>query len=88
MDPLQVAAQHAAFVWFTNAPEHQDKNSTEAVRFAREHWLDFLPVAHEGWGRLLLRMARPRRSTRRQPLRRLAGGSSDRGAATIRVRRA
>lgn len=88
MDPLKVAAQHAAFVWFTSSPEHLGKGHDEAVRFAREHWVGFLPVAHEGWGRLLMRLARPRRQARRLPLRRLARGTSERRTATLRERRA
>jgi hypothetical protein len=34
----------------------------EALRFAEGNWAAFLPSAHEGWGKLLVRLARPRRA--------------------------
>ncbi len=59
MTPLQAAARFAAFVWYTenrNAPRRVAR--AEARRFAQESWKAFLPVAHEGLGRLLLEVAR------------------------------
>jgi hypothetical protein len=58
MHPLEVSAQFAAFVWFCDRNQGADK--AQAVRFARENWLAFLPQAHEGWGKLLLRVAKVR----------------------------
>jgi hypothetical protein len=67
MNPLTVSAQYAAFVWFTERPGNPCKNSAEALRFARENWQHFLPLAHEGLGRLLLKLARPSRRRKRVP---------------------
>jgi hypothetical protein len=56
MKARKVAAQFAAYVWYENTqkakPSGQDK-----ARFAKEHWMSFLPVAPEGLGRLLLQIA-------------------------------
>ncbi len=57
MHPLQVSAQFAAFVWFRGRGA---ADKAEAIRFARENWFRFLPQAHEGWGKLLTRMAKLR----------------------------
>ncbi len=69
MTPLQMSAQFAAYVWFRNQEGNADKSREEAHRFARTHWERFLPGAHEGFGRLLLRLAaekdRRRRDRRR-----------------------
>jgi hypothetical protein len=54
MEPQKVAAQFAAYVWCMDA---QNKPPEEAARFARESWRAFIPVAHEGFGRLLMRVA-------------------------------
>ncbi len=59
MQPLEIAAQFAAFAWYTKhrcAPS--GITQAEARRFAKQNWQIFLPVAHEGWGRLLLRVAK------------------------------
>jgi hypothetical protein len=70
MTPLQMSAQFAAYVWFRNQEGNADKSCEEAHRFARTHWERFLPGAHEGFGRLLMRLAagtdRRRRSRRRR----------------------
>jgi hypothetical protein len=58
MHPLQVSAQFAAYTWFRNT--HKKVSREEAARYARLHWDTFLPLAHEGLGRLLLRIAEPR----------------------------
>lgn len=60
MDPLQIAAQFAAFIWFCNRHATPPDQRDEAVRFAKANWLYFLPTAHEGLGRLLLNIAQPR----------------------------
>jgi hypothetical protein len=69
MSPLQVAARFAAFVWYSNhrkAPErilHE-----EARQFAEKSWDAFLPIADEGFGSLLLRVAEiPATRQRRVP---------------------
>lgn len=59
MKPLQFAAQFAAFAWYTNNRMAPDAIiQEEARRFAIENWEKFLPVANEGLGRLLLRIAK------------------------------
>jgi hypothetical protein len=67
MHLLKVSAQFAAFVWYRNHSRGADK--AEAHRFARENWLRFLPRAHEGWGKLLVRVAklRPAKGRRVRP---------------------
>lgn len=67
MNPLQVSAQYAAFVWFTNRNKGT-ATPEEARRFAQDNWTRFLPAAHEGLGRLLIRISRKRES-RRAPAR-------------------
>lgn len=59
MSPLKVSAQFAAFTWFVNQRDNAGKPSEEAHCFARANWERFLPLANEGWGRLLLRLAKP-----------------------------
>ena len=58
MSPLEVAARFAAFVWYTETLAPDRATQGRARRFARDNWPTFLPVADEGWGRLLLRLAR------------------------------
>jgi hypothetical protein len=59
MTPLQVAAKFAAFVWYTNSRDASDKTiQQEARQFAKENWQAFLPIAHEGLGRLLIRVSK------------------------------
>ncbi len=71
MKPLQVAARFAAFAWYTSYRQASSQIvQKEARRFAQEHWVAFLPIVHEGLGKLLLRVAHAR-STRRG---RLAAG--------------
>ena len=69
MSPLKVSAQFAAFTWFIDQRENAGKPAEEAHCFARANWERFLPVANEGWGRLLLRLAGgKRKNKRRQPV--------------------
>ena len=56
MDPRQIAAEFAARTWYEQIRARKPARK-EASRFARENWSAFLPVAHEGWGKLLLRIA-------------------------------
>ncbi len=66
MDPLKVSAQFAAFMWCLNHPAGGAPTPGEAARFAKENWVAFLPSAHEGCGKLLMRLARiPTATTRR-----------------------
>jgi hypothetical protein len=59
MTPLQVAAKFAAFVWYTNSRESSDQTiQREATQFAKGSWQAFLPIAHEGLGRLLIRVSK------------------------------
>jgi hypothetical protein len=65
--PLEIAAQFAAFAWYTKhryAPN--GITQVEARRFAKQNWQIFLPVANEGWGRLLLRVAKARPTSQHQ----------------------
>lgn len=69
MNPWKVSAQFAAFVWFTNKNKGRTTHA-QAMRFARENWVAFLPSAHEGVGRLLIRVARLQPDKDRQGQRR------------------
>ncbi len=60
MNPLKLSAQFAAYVWYTEVRQGTRAHD-EALRFARQNWRTFLPSAHEGWGKLLRRAARPGR---------------------------
>jgi hypothetical protein len=59
MNPLKMSAQFAAYVWHSEARGGRATRE-ESARFARENWAAFLPSAHEGLGRLLVRVGRPR----------------------------
>jgi hypothetical protein len=60
MNPWKVSAQFAAFVWFASRKDEKKASTLEAAQFARENWIAFLPYAHEGYGRLLIEIAKPR----------------------------
>ena len=62
MNPITVSAQLAAFVWFTERRQRARKDPAQAMCFARENWIRFLPLGHEGLGRLLLKIAAGRPS--------------------------
>ena len=64
MNARKIAAQFAANVWYE---EIRAGNQTpkESAQFARTNWQAFLPVANEGLGRLLMRIAGKKRSRRR-----------------------
>jgi hypothetical protein len=66
MEPLEVSAMFAAYVWFTGRNERTAKAEKEAVSFARKNWQVFLPCAHKGLGRLLIRIAGARRQRGRR----------------------
>ena len=72
MKARNVAAQFAAYTWFENTQESQPSEEAKA-RFAKENWKVFLPIAQEGLGRLLIKIAagrsnkRQRRTSHSQP---------------------
>jgi hypothetical protein len=66
MEPLQVSAQFAAYIWFTESNERSLTSEKEAALFARNNWRDFLPCAHKGLGRLLIRIAGGKTQRRRR----------------------
>ena len=59
MDARKVAAQFAAYTWYEES-RAGEQSRNEASRFAEENWTAFLPVAHVGLGRLLMRIDSPR----------------------------
>jgi hypothetical protein len=68
MKPLELAARFAAFAWYTNNRQAPSRiTQVEARRFSNRNWRIFLPVADEGWGRLLLRVAKARPNSQRRP---------------------
>jgi hypothetical protein len=70
MNPWKVSAQFAAYVWFSNRKSEKPISQEEAARFAEKNWIAFLPHAHEGLGQLLIKIAKPRRTTRHGRLQR------------------
>lgn len=64
LDPLQVSAQYVAFTWFLEQNGRQVQ--VEAAHFAKDNWRQFLPAAHEGMGKLLIRITTPRNTTARR----------------------
>jgi hypothetical protein len=65
MEALKVAAQFAAYTWFENA--HLDgANEAAKARFTKENWKRFMPIAHEGLGRLLVKIGEGRPSGRQK----------------------
>jgi hypothetical protein len=88
MNPLVVSARFAAFVWFQNQEENAGRSTEDAHAFARAHWETFLPLANEGWGRLLIAMAdRPRkvRQLARQAARAMAEGLETMPAVAVQA---
>ena len=71
MTPLQMSAQFAAYTWFVRQPDNAHLSREEAHQYARLYWERFLPLADEGFGRLLMRMAKIRKRRSRRPV--LAG---------------
>lgn len=68
-NPLQVAAQFAAYTWYLNQPENQDKTQEQAHQFSRLNWARFLTDADANIGRLLMDMGAARkRAVRRSKL--------------------
>jgi hypothetical protein len=73
MNPLKLSAQFAAYVWYAEVRQEARTTQDEALRFAEKNWRSFLPSADEGWGKLLLRVARPRRAESGRLPRRIRG---------------
>jgi hypothetical protein len=63
MEPVIVSAQFAAYTWFQGRRAGTPAGDAEALRFARANWRAFLPCAHKGLGRLLLRLGRHKAKT-------------------------
>lgn len=61
MNPLVMSAQFAAYTWFEGCTPGKPE---DAVRFAKRNWHSFLGCAHEGMGRLLIRLAKDERGRR------------------------
>jgi hypothetical protein len=57
MDARKVAAQFAAYTSYEEVRAGNGSSPPEATRSAREHWTAFLPIASEGLGKLLIRIA-------------------------------
>jgi hypothetical protein len=74
MNPYVVSAQFAAYVWYSN--ENPEKSNEDAVSFARRNWSDFLPCAHKGVGRLLVKMTESRKTDRKHDWRRQGNSRS------------
>ncbi len=66
MDARKVAAYFAAHAWYEESRAGQPAPD-EAARFATANWTAFLPVAHEGWGRLLRRVVSQRAKRQGRP---------------------
>jgi hypothetical protein len=65
MNPRKVSARFAAYAWYLGRKPGEPPPEEEALRFTREDWAAFLPCAHEGLGRLLIRLTRVRGARRR-----------------------
>jgi hypothetical protein len=76
MNPWKVSAQFAAFIWYTNRTTESKVSTAEAAKFAKENWIAFLPYAHEGAGRLLIQIAKPRPANRTKLAKRSAALAS------------
>lgn len=57
MHPLKASAQFAAAVSFNRGKANTPETREATRRFVKRNWIAFLPYAHEGWGRLLIRIA-------------------------------
>jgi hypothetical protein len=65
MNARKVAAQFAAYAWYEECRAGKPSQQ-ETARFVRENWKAFLPIAHEGLGKLLLRIGRRPEHRRRR----------------------
>ena len=53
MNPAQIAARFAAFVWYLNRDANDPANPAEAAALARQNWPEFVPWTSEELRRLL-----------------------------------
>jgi len=67
MSPHQMSARFAAYVWYLRQPKNMDRTKTEAHVFAKKNWEQFLPIAPEGFGRLLVKLAKAKKRDRVRP---------------------
>jgi hypothetical protein len=65
MNASKIAAEFAAYTWYEESRAGQ-QGRKESWQFARNHWKAFLPVAHEGLGKLLIRVASQKAKRRRK----------------------
>ena len=65
MDARKIAARFAAYVWIENI-QGADRSEEEKARFAKMNWKPFLPIAHEGLGRLLMKITAGRANSQRR----------------------
>jgi hypothetical protein len=81
-----ISAQFAAYLWYTGLPQNAGKSADEAMQFAYEQWPSFLNLAHQGLGRLLLRLAgAPSAGHRKRRARRAARSLAGHAAAALAV---
>ena len=68
MKSLEIAARFAAFAWYTKHRQAPSRiTEAEARQFSKQNWQMFLPLANEGWGRLLLGVAKARPNSQHLP---------------------
>jgi hypothetical protein len=61
MKAFEAAARFAAYTWYTGSRQNPSPTmAAEARRFTSKNWQAFLPLAEEGWGELLLCVAKAR----------------------------
>jgi hypothetical protein len=58
MDPIKTSAEFAAYVWYTNGTEGNPEVVKKGKQFSKDNWVTFLPLAHEGLGRLLIEIGK------------------------------
>jgi len=61
MEARKPAAQFAAYVWYENI-HRAERSEDEKAWFVKRNWKPFLPIAQEGLGRLLIKVAAGRSS--------------------------
>ena len=67
MTPLQMSARFTAYLWFLRQPENIDRTNAEAHVYAKRNWAQFLPIAPEGFGRLLVKLVKAKKRDRVRP---------------------
>ena len=73
MDALTLSAQFAAYTWYNECHDGKTDSQEQALQFACENWVAFLGNAHEGLGRLLIRVGHLDRSKGEQKCRQAFG---------------